>query len=102
MYHRARSSWELRPVYYLFLTSTECVELFETVAVDDVLQSAIGIMTNLAAMVEDHDLTNLSGIGLPSGQRGDIRIAIVGKLHPDATHQVGQFQVVGCGQWHRL
>lgn len=71
-------------------------------AVDDVLQSAIEIMTDLAIMVEDHNLAILGGIGVLGGQRGDIRIAIVGKLHPDATHQVGQFQVVGCGQWHRL
>ena len=71
-------------------------------SVDDVLQSAIEIMTDLAIMVEDHNLAILDGIGVLGGQRGDIRIAIVGKLHPDATHQVGQFQVVGCGQWHRL
>lgn len=71
-------------------------------SVDDVLQSAIEIMTDLAIMVEDHNLVILGGIGVLGGQRGDIRIAIVGKLHPDATHQVGQFQVVGCGQWHRL
>lgn len=68
-------------------------------SVDDVLQSAIEIMTDLAIMVEDHNLAILGGIGVLGGQRGDIRIAIVGKLHPDATHQVGQFQVVG---WQAL
>ena len=50
-------------------------------------------------MVEDHQLTILSGIGLPGGKSVDVGIAIVGKLGPDTAHHIGQFQIGGCGLW---
>ena len=45
-------------------------------SVDDVLQSAIEIMTDLAIMVEDHNLAILGGIGELGGQRGDIGLPL--------------------------
>ena len=62
-------------------------------AIDDLLKVAIGIMANEAVVIEDHQLAVLSGIGLPGGEARDIRIAVVGKLCPDAAHRVGQLQI---------
>ena len=69
----------------------ELVELAEAVAVDDLLEVAIGIVANEAVVIEDHQLAILSVIGLPGGKSVDVRIAVMGELCPDTAHHVSQF-----------
>ena len=77
----------------------ELVELAEAMAVDDLLQVAVGVVENAAAVVEDHHLAVLRRIGLPGGKCADVGIAVVSELCPCAAHDVGQLQVVVGGVW---
>ena len=85
----------------MLLILSEFIELAETVAIDDLLKVAIGIVANKAVVIEDHQLAVLGGIGLPGGEARDVRIAVVGELCPDAAHRISQFQV-GCRRLRQL
>ena len=85
----------------MLLILSEFIELAETVAIDDLLKVAIGIVANKAVVIEDHQLTIVCSIGFPSRDTVDIRIAVVGELCPDAAHRISQFQV-GCRRLRQL
>ena len=72
---------------------SKLIELLEAMAVDDLLEVAIGIVADETIVIEDHQLAVLSGIGFPGRKRRDVRIAGVGELRPNAAHHVGQLQV---------
>ena len=72
----------------------EFIELLEAMPIDDLLQFTIGIVTNVAAMVENHQFTIICGVRMPSRKSVCIRIAGFGKLCPHATHGVGQSKVL--------
>ena len=72
----------------------EFIELLEAMPIDDLLQFTIGIVTNVAAMVENHQFTIFCCVRMPSWKSVCIRIAGFGKLCPHATHGVGQSKVL--------
>lgn len=72
----------------------EFIELLEAMPIDDLLQFAIGIVTNVAAMVENHQFAIFCCVRMPSWKSVCIRIAGFGKLCPHATHGVGQSEVL--------
>ena len=72
----------------------EFIELLEAMPIDDLLQFTIGIVTNVAAMVENHQFTIICCVRMPSRKSVRIRVARFGKLCPHATHDVGQSKVL--------
>ena len=79
---------------YKALPLFEFIELLEAMPIDDLLQFAIGIVTNVAAMVENHQFAIFCGVRMPSWKSVRIRIAGFGKLCPHATHGIGQSKVL--------
>lgn len=51
----------------LLLLGTEFVELAEAVAVDDLGETAVGVVADDAGVVEYHDFTIGGGVGMPDG-----------------------------------
>ena len=81
-------------LFVVILFAPEFVELSETVAVDELLQVAVGVVADVAVVVEDKQLAILSCVGMPDGQAVNIRIARMRELRPYITHYVGQVLVL--------
>ena len=84
----------------------EFIELFETVAVYDLLEFTVGIVPDEAAVVEDHEFSVRFGIWLPLGQCRDVGISSLGELRPCAAHHVSEMKVcvrrVGVDVWRLM
>lgn len=72
----------------------EFIELLKAMPIDDLLQFAIVVVSNVAAMVENHQFTIICGVRMPSRKSVRIRIACFGKLCPHATHGISQSKVL--------
>ena len=67
---------------FLHLLLAELIELLEAMAVDDFLQWPVVVASGVACVVEEHDFSILSRIGMPLGKTFDVRVACVGELCP--------------------
>ena len=82
------------------LSLLELIQLTEAVAIDDLLQIAVGVMANIAAVAKEHEFAILGGVWLPGREPFDIRITGMGKLCPSIAHEVGEAKVVVGGLGH--
>lgn len=76
---------------------SELIQLLEAMTVDDFLQLSVGIVSDAAVVVENHQFAILGGIGFPFRKPFYVGVARVRKLCPCAAHQVSQTEVVSRG-----
>ena len=80
----------------------ELLQLLETMPVDNLLQTPVGVMTNHALVVEDHHLAFFRIVWFPFGQPLGVRVPRMSEGGPRAAHQVGQLKVLICWLWQLI
>ena len=84
------------------MSLAELVKLLEAMAVDDLLQLAVGIVEQVAGVVEDHQLSVRGRIGMPRGMSIHIGVSGVCELCPYVAHHVGKLSVFIRDDWQVL
>jgi hypothetical protein len=75
------------------------IQLLKAMAIDDLLQLAVGIIKDIATMIKHHQFTIQSRIWMPAWQAFDVWIAGMGKLRPGTAHLIGQLQILSRWLW---
>ena len=80
----------------LMLILLKFIQLLKAMAVDDFLETAVGVLTYAAIVVENHHHTVFRRIRFPFGKVFRIGVAIVRETCPRTAHEIGQSEILRC------